>query len=85
MTTVELAISDEDHRILQRRASEKGFISVSEYLIELARKDHRDAARERIDSLLLEGLNSGDPIPMTEEWWEKTRQELRSRLEAKVS
>ena len=85
MTKVELALSDEDHRVLQRRASEKGFQSVSEYLVDLARKDQHDAARERIDALLLEGLNSGDPIPMTEEWWEKTRQELQSRLEAKAS
>jgi hypothetical protein len=79
MTTVELAISDEDHRILQRRASEKGFTSVSEYLIDLARKDRHDAAREHLKQLIEEGLASPS-FEVDDEWWERKKRELTERI-----
>ena len=33
-------------------------------------------AGERLEALLLEGLNSGDPMPVTEEFWKERRSEL---------
>jgi hypothetical protein len=31
-----------------------------------------DYNSESFEALLLEGLNSGDPIEITEEWWKKS-------------
>lgn len=79
MTTVELALSDEDHECLQRRASEKGFRSVSEYLIDLARKDRHEAAREHLKELIKEGLASPS-FEVDDEWWERKKRELTERV-----
>ena len=55
-----------------------GYSSVSEYVRELIRADQKRRAEERIDMLLLEGLDSGGPIPVTKDFWEE---EEKRRLE----
>ncbi len=62
----------------EERASH-GFSSASEYIRELIRRDQKEAARERLETLLVEGLESGEPIVVTEEYWERKRQELTAR------
>jgi len=62
----------------EERASQ-GFSSASEYVRELIRRDQRDAAREKLERLLVEGLESGEPIVVTEEYWERKRRELAAR------
>jgi len=39
-------------------------------------------AREKLDTLLLDGLNSGDPLPADAKLWSSLRQEALARLEA---
>jgi antitoxin ParD1/3/4 len=34
---------------------------------------------KRIDALLLEGVESGDPIPVTAEYWEEKKRKLIER------
>ena len=52
----------------EERASQ-GFSSASEYIRELIRRDQKEAAREKLEALLVEGLESGEPIVVTEEYW----------------
>jgi integrase len=46
----------------------------------LIRADQKRKAEERIDTLLLEGLDSGPPIPVTPEYWEEKKRRLTERL-----
>lgn len=41
------------------------------------------AAQETLEVLLLEGLNSGEPIEVTPEFWERLRQRVRDRAAEK--
>jgi len=65
---------------VQQRVSEAGYSSVSEYVRELIRSDQRRRQEERIDSLLLEGLDSGEPIEVTKDYWEAKKRKLSARL-----
>ena len=56
----------------------------SEYIRELIRRDQREAAKEKLEELLIEGLESGEPIVVTEEYWEKKRHELALRHRKKT-
>jgi antitoxin ParD1/3/4 len=47
---------------------------------ELIRADQKRKVEERIDTLLLEGLDSGQPIPVTAEYWEEKKRRLTERL-----
>jgi antitoxin ParD1/3/4 len=63
---------------VQERVNEGGYSS--EYFRELIRADQKRKAEERIDTLLLKGLGSGQPIPVTPEYWEQKKHRLTERL-----
>jgi len=67
-------------QFVQDRVSQGGYSSVSEYVRELIRADHKRKADERIDTLLLEGLDFGAPIAVTPEYWEEKKRRLTERL-----
>ena len=55
----------------------------ADYVRELLREDQKRRIEERLESLLLKGLNSGKPIAVTPKYWEKKRQQLIERHNAK--
>ena len=80
MDTMNVALPESMKSFVQDRVTEGGYSSVSEYIRELIRADQKRKAEERIDTLLLEGLDSGQPIPVTAEYWEAKKQKLTERL-----
>jgi antitoxin ParD1/3/4 len=80
METMNIALPESMKSFIHERVSEGGYSSVSEYVRDLVRADQKRRMEERIDGLLLEGLNSGEPIEVTPEYWEKKKQRLTERL-----
>lgn len=80
MDTMNIALPESMKHYVQERVSDGGYSSVSEYVRELIRADQKRKAEERIDALLLEGLDSGEPIPVTKEYWEEKKRKLTERL-----
>ena len=62
------------------RQTQTGYSTPSEYVRELIREDQKRRARERLDMLLLEGLDSGDPIPATREFWSALKRDALAKL-----
>ena len=80
METMNIALPESMKHFVQDRVSEGGYSSVSEYIRELIRADQKRKIEERIDALLVEGLDSGQPIPVTPEYWDAKRRKLTERL-----
>jgi antitoxin ParD1/3/4 len=80
METMNVALPESMKSFVQERVSEGGYSSVSEYVRDLIRADQRRRMEERIDRLLLDGLNSGEPIEVTAEYWENKKQRLAQKL-----
>jgi len=80
METMNIALPESMKHFVQERVSEGGYSSVSEYVRDLIRADQRRKAEERIDALLLEGLDSGQAIAVTPEYWEEKKRKLTERL-----
>lgn len=59
--------------------------SVSEYVHELIREDEKRKAREKLETLLLEGVQSSGPTEMTRQDWQDIRQEALKQLEERRS
>lgn len=78
LTSMNVSLPASLRAFAEERASQ-GFSSASEYIRELIRRDQKEAAREKLEALLVEGLESGEPIVVTEEYWERKRQELAAR------
>ncbi len=54
-----------------------------EYVRELIRGDQKRRAKEKLDTLLLEGLNSGDSISVDARFWRDLKQEALAKLVAR--
>jgi antitoxin ParD1/3/4 len=80
METMNIALPKSMKDFVQDRVTEGGYSSVSEYIRELIRSDQKRKTDERIDTLLLEGIESGQPIPVTEEYWDEKKRKLTERL-----
>jgi antitoxin ParD1/3/4 len=60
--------------------AEGPYRSPSDYIRALVREDMKRRAEERLDELLLEGLNSGPAKPMTERDWAELREGLEKHI-----
>jgi len=81
MTTMNISLPDEMRSFVEEQVAQGGYSTASEYFRSLVREaQEKKAARERIESLLLEGLGSGESSPMTPEDWEAVRSAARRVL-----
>ena len=63
--------------------TKRGYSTPSEYVRELIREDQKRHAKVKLDALLLEGLNSGQPIPADAKFWAELKQEALRKLESR--
>ena len=68
MSSVNISLPDSLRGFAERRAEEQGYGTISDYLRELILKDQKRESERRLETLLLEGLNSGDSIEATPEY-----------------
>jgi antitoxin ParD1/3/4 len=80
MTTLNISLTQDLRDFIEEQINKKGYSTASEYIRHLIRQDREDEQQKRLDNLLLEGLDSGDTIEITEAWWAEKRQQLMKRL-----
>jgi antitoxin ParD1/3/4 len=83
MTTMNISLPDDLKAFVDEQVSSGGYGTTSEYVRALIRDARKEAARQRLEAMLLEGLSSGPATPMTDEWWAERRRELERRVEQK--
>jgi antitoxin ParD1/3/4 len=77
-----ISLPDQIQTFVEEQAIAAGFNSANEYVYHLIlREQERVAQQERIESLLLEGLESGEPVEATDDWWEEKRSQLVKRFQ----
>ena len=87
MKTLTLTVSDEEARLLTRRAVEAGIQDVSEYVESLVRS-HLEAHEaleafmpaNELEAALREGIESGNPTEWNPEFSQDVREEILKRL-----
>ncbi len=76
MATMNISLPEDMKAFVEDQAAKKGFGTVSEYVRAIIRDvQEQQAEREQLDSLLLEGLDSGPATPLTKKDWEHIRRE----------
>lgn len=80
MKHLSVPVSAELDMTIRKRMAEGGFGSVAEYLRHAVRLDLERAEQAKLERLLLEGLESGEPVEMTDEWMKERRQALAARF-----
>ena len=74
MKSMNISLPDTMRDYIEEQVAQGGYSSVSEYFRELVRQDQKLRANERLQTMLLEGLNSGNATEMTAQDWEDIRQ-----------
>lgn len=82
MTSMNVSLP-EDLKEYVEAQTKSGYSTPSEYVRELIRGDQKRRAKEKLDTLLLEGLNSGDSLPVDATFWSDLKQEALAKLEAR--
>lgn len=80
MDTMNIALPESMKHFVQEEVMAGGYSSASEYVRELIRAAQKRKVEERIDALLLEGLDSGAPVAVTQEYWDEKKRKLTERL-----
>lgn len=82
-TTMNVSLPETLRDYVQQRVAQGAFSNPSDYIRTLIREDRDRQAGVHLESLLLEGLGSGDPVPLDAAEWADLRQEVRERIGAK--
>lgn len=81
MATMTISLPEPMREFVESEVSSGNYGSASELFRELVRERQKRKAQERLETLLLEGLESGQPIEVTQDYLEARRQALREKLE----
>ncbi len=79
MQTMNISLPDPMKRYVEEQVTAGAYSSASEYVRELVRADQKRHAKEQLEQILLNAINSGDAIDVTPEMVEDVRQRLRVR------
>jgi antitoxin ParD1/3/4 len=69
MSTLNISLTETIQSFVKQQVAQGGYSNVSEYILHLILQEQAKAAR--VEALLLEGLDSGEPIEVTDDWWEQ--------------
>ncbi len=73
MTTVTISMPESLKQFLDHEVETKGYGNVSEYMRGLLRQAQAKDADARLEALLLEGLASGEDVPLAPTFWRELK------------
>jgi antitoxin ParD1/3/4 len=82
MTSMNISLPEELKEYVEEQ-TQSGYATPSEFVRELIRNDQKQRAKERLNGLLLEGLDSGEPSAATAEFWAELKREALAKLDAR--
>ena len=81
MKSMNISLPESMRTYVEEQIKTGDYGTASEYIRDLIRRDRAQKKQDRLESLVLEGLNSGEASPMTEADWADIRAEVRARIE----
>ena len=79
MASLNISLPQSLKEYVEAQIERSGYSTPSEYIRTLLRDDQKRRAEDRLEALLLEGLESGESIPVTPEYIERKRKQLIER------
>jgi antitoxin ParD1/3/4 len=79
MTSLNVSLPKVLKDYVEQQVNESGFSTPSEYVRALIREDQKRRAQEKLEAMLAEGLESGQPIEAGRSYWAAKRRALAAR------
>ena len=80
MTTLNISLPESMRGFIDEQVARGEFSTASEFVRHLVREAQKRQAEDKLERLLIEGLDSGEPTEMTSEDWDDLRRTLRQRV-----
>ena len=85
MQTMNISLPDQLKEFVDNQVGSGRYSSVSEYVRDLIRNDEKRKAQDKLEALLMEGLQSSGPTEMTRQDWDDIRREALKQFQARKS
>lgn len=85
MQTMNISLPDQLKEFVDGQVGSGRYSSVSEYVRDLIRDDEKRKAQDKLEALLMEGIQSGEPTEMTQQDWADIRREAAKQFEERRS
>lgn len=85
MQTMNISLPDQLKEFVDDQVGSGRYSSVSEYVRDLIRDDEKRKAQEKLEALLIEGIQGGEATEMTRQDWSDIRAEALKQFEARKS
>jgi len=67
-----ISLPDNLEAVIAKQAEQAGFDTATDYLVYLVlREQERLSQQAKVEALLVEGLESGESVEVTNEWWQQ--------------
>ncbi len=74
-------LTPEQERLVQSQLDSGRYTDLNDVISQALRLlIERDEASKKLESKLVEGLDSGEPMQATNEWWEQKKKRLQDQL-----
>jgi antitoxin ParD1/3/4 len=83
MQTMNISLPDQLKEFVDDQIGSGRYSSVSEYVRDLIRNDEKRKAHDKLETMLMEGIQSGKPTKMTRQDWAGIRQEALRQFKAR--
>jgi len=80
MTSLQISLPEPIRAWIDEQVARGGYETVSAFVCALVSNAQKREAQDRLEALLLEGLDSGPPIEITPQYWDNLKQRARERL-----
>jgi antitoxin ParD1/3/4 len=81
MTTLNISLPDSMRTYIETTVAQGGYSTASEYIRQLVREDQKRAAKERLEALLMAGIESGPAVEITDDFWADKKAKLLKLVE----
>jgi antitoxin ParD1/3/4 len=76
MNDIRISLSDSSKAFVDAQLAERNYASVSECIDAAVQAKAKADAQEKLEALLLDGLESGDAEPWTDENWDTLKRRI---------
>ena len=78
MTQITVEIPDKFAIQIQSQIAQREFSNLGEYVVYLLQQEQSQLRSTELEKIFLAGLDSGELIEITDQWWEQKRRETLS-------
>ncbi|MBD2298915.1 type II toxin-antitoxin system ParD family antitoxin [Nostoc sp. FACHB-87] len=83
MFKLNISLPEQLQEFLEQQVVTGGYANTNEYINHLIRQEQERIAQKHLESMLIEGIESGEVVEITDEWWEQKRARLVEQLHQK--